>query len=52
MRLYEADILAVVPRQGSVGASGDLSPLAFLALPLLGRGACACAGGRPTPRRP
>lgn len=36
--LSEADILAVVPRQGSVGASGDLSPLSFLALPLLGRG--------------
>jgi histidine ammonia-lyase len=37
-RLYEADVLAVVPRQGSVGASGDLSPLAFVAMPLLGRG--------------
>lgn len=37
-RLYEADILAVVPSQGSVGASGDLSPLSFLALPLLGLG--------------
>ena len=36
--LSEADILAVIPRQGSVGASGDLSPLSFLALPLLGRG--------------
>jgi histidine ammonia-lyase len=38
MRLYEADVLAVVPSQGSVGASGDLSPLSFLALPLIGRG--------------
>ena len=28
----------VVPEQGSVGASGDLAPLAHLALPLLGRG--------------
>jgi histidine ammonia-lyase len=27
-----------VPEQGSVGASGDLAPLAHLALPLLGRG--------------
>ena len=44
MRLYEADILAVVPRQGSVGASGDLSPLAFLALPLLGRGTVRVRG--------
>jgi histidine ammonia-lyase len=44
MRLYEADILAVVPCQGSVGASGDLSPLAFLALPLLGRGTVRVRG--------
>ena len=28
----------MVPEQGSVGASGDLAPLAHLALPLLGRG--------------
>jgi histidine ammonia-lyase len=28
----------VVPEQGSVGASGDLAPLAHLAAPLLGRG--------------
>jgi histidine ammonia-lyase len=27
-----------VPEQGSVGASGDLAPLAHLALPILGRG--------------
>ncbi len=28
----------VVPEQGSVGASGDLAPLAHLALPIIGRG--------------
>ncbi len=28
----------VVPAQGSVGASGDLAPLAHLSLPLIGRG--------------
>jgi histidine ammonia-lyase len=28
----------VVPEQGSVGASGDLAPLAHLALPVVGRG--------------
>ena len=28
----------IVPEQGSVGASGDLAPLAHLAAPLLGRG--------------
>jgi histidine ammonia-lyase len=33
-----ADVLPVVPTRGSLGASGDLAPLAHLALPLLGRG--------------
>ncbi|MEP7159100.1 MAG: histidine ammonia-lyase [Chloroflexota bacterium] len=32
------NIHPVVPEQGSVGASGDLAPLAHLALPLIGRG--------------
>lgn len=35
---YEKDILPVVPEQGSLGASGDLAPLAHLCLPLIGRG--------------
>jgi histidine ammonia-lyase len=30
----------VVPSRGSVGASGDLAPLAHLALPLVGEGEC------------
>jgi len=34
----------VVPAQGSVGASGDLAPLAHLALPLIGRGKVEIAG--------
>ncbi len=34
----------VVPEQGSVGASGDLAPLAHLALPLIGRGDVESAG--------
>ena len=34
----ELDLLPVVPAQGSVGASGDLAPLAHLFLPLLGEG--------------
>ena len=38
----------VVPEQGSVGASGDLAPLAHLALPLIGRGE-AEVGGRVLP---
>jgi histidine ammonia-lyase len=35
---YNHDILPVVFEQGSLGASGDLAPLAHLALPLLGKG--------------
>ncbi len=34
----EHDLLPMVPEQGSVGASGDLAPLAHLFLPLLGEG--------------
>jgi len=33
-----ADLLPVVPSQGSLGASGDLAPLAHMTLPLIGRG--------------
>ncbi|MCG8306842.1 MAG: histidine ammonia-lyase [Cytophagales bacterium] len=32
------DLMPVVPSQGSVGASGDLAPLAHLFLPLIGMG--------------
>ena len=49
--LYEADILPVVPSQGSVGASGDLSPLSFLALPLLGTGRVRVNGRETDARR-
>jgi histidine ammonia-lyase len=34
----ENDVVACVPSQGSVGASGDLAPLAHLFLPLVGEG--------------
>lgn len=34
----ENDIIPAVPKQGSVGASGDLAPLAHLFLPLIGFG--------------
>lgn len=36
--MLEKDIIPAVPEQGSVGASGDLAPLAHLVLPLLGLG--------------
>ncbi len=35
---YNHDIIPVVYQQGSLGASGDLAPLAHLSLPLLGKG--------------
>lgn len=35
---FDNDILPLVPEQGSVGASGDLAPLAHLFLPLIGIG--------------
>ena len=38
LAFLERGIHPVVPEQGSVGASGDLAPLAHLALPLIGRG--------------
>jgi histidine ammonia-lyase len=41
-------VLPVVPSRGSVGASGDLAPLAHLALPLVGEGE-AFAGGERLP---
>ena len=37
-------VLPRVPARGSVGASGDLAPLAHLALPLVGEGEAWCEG--------
>jgi histidine ammonia-lyase len=39
-------ILPIVPSRGSVGASGDLAPLAHLALPLVGEGWAILDGER------
>ena len=39
LELESANLTAYIPSKGSVGASGDLAPLAHLALPLLGEGA-------------
>ena len=41
-------VLPVVPSRGSVGASGDLAPLAHLALPLVGEGEALVDGERLT----
>ena len=38
MDMFNNDILPVVYQQGSLGASGDLAPLAHMCLPLIGMG--------------
>ncbi len=45
---YNNDILPVVYTQGSLGASGDLAPLAHLCLPLIGEGEVVMNGKRIT----
>jgi histidine ammonia-lyase len=40
----DEDIIPVVPEKGSVGASGDLAPLAHLFLPLIGYGTLSIKG--------
>lgn len=48
LELLRLGIHPVVPSQGSVGASGDLAPLAHLALPVIGHGRVD-VGGRVVP---
>lgn len=42
--LYNNEIYPCIPSKGSVGASGDLAPLAHLSLPLIGEGEVRIAG--------
>jgi histidine ammonia-lyase len=42
--LLNRGVLPVIPEKGSVGASGDLAPLAHLALVLIGEGEAVCGG--------
>ena len=44
--MFNNDILPVVYQQGSLGASGDLAPLAHLSLPLIGLGEVIYKGER------
>lgn len=46
LALLNADLLPEIPGQGSVGASGDLAPLAHMSGILLGEGFCRRAGQR------
>lgn len=43
---FNKDILPVIYQQGSLGASGDLSPLAHMSLPILGEGEVNYLGER------
>ena len=47
-RLLDADAMPLIPSQGSVGASGDLAPLAHLISALMGFGRI-CVGGDAVP---
>ncbi len=45
VELLNRDLIPVVPSRGSVGASGDLAPLAHMALPVIGLGHVTDAAG-------
>ncbi|MCU7994186.1 histidine ammonia-lyase [Shewanella glacialipiscicola] len=44
IRLVNAQVYPCVPEKGSVGASGDLAPLAHMCLPMLGEGEMSYLG--------
>ncbi len=46
LEIINKDIYPYIPAKGSVGASGDLSPLSHLALILTGQGECLVKGKR------
>lgn len=46
LALLRHDALPAIPSQGSVGASGDLAPLAHMSLPLIGEGEVVLKGVR------
>lgn len=43
-RMLDEGVTPVVPQKGSLGASGDLAPLAHMTLPMLGRGRAVWRG--------
>jgi len=49
LALLNADITPAVPSRGSVGASGDLAPLAHIGLCAIGEGRALAAGGGTEP---
>ena len=49
LHMLARDVIPVVPEQGTVGASGDLTPLAHIALAAMGEGEVLTAAGTPQP---
>ena len=50
IEMYNKEVIPVIPEKGSLGASGDLIPLAHLALALIGEGK-SCHNGRIMPSK-
>ncbi len=46
IQMFNLEVLPIVYQQGSLGASGDLAPLAHLSLPLIGKGKVHYKGQR------
>src|SRR5436305_3403635 len=46
LEMLQREVIPVIPEKGSVGASGDLAPLAHLALVLIGEGEAFFGGNR------
>ena len=44
--MVNASMMPIIPEQGSLGASGDLAPLAHMSLPLIGEGEVMLKGRR------
>lgn len=51
MDMYNNDVLPVIYTQGSLGASGDLAPLAHMSLPLIGEGEVRINGEKMSPEK-
>ncbi|MEM1282919.1 MAG: histidine ammonia-lyase [Chlamydiota bacterium] len=51
LNLINEEVYPVIPKYGSVGASGDLAPLAHLSLALIGKGKVSYKGKKMTAKR-
>ncbi|MCA1802543.1 MAG: histidine ammonia-lyase [Rhodothermaceae bacterium] len=51
LNFEELDLIPCIPSRGSLGASGDLAPLAHMSLPLIGEGTFWGEDGKPVPAR-